>query len=240
MKSKEKIYKFHVKNLRSVESGMLQVARSIRKAISKDEKTIVDSFTRLFALLLGVWSECRLCKLTFEPNAFNDIDIELIYDQPTQIDKWQKAIELAFRKHYKVPRAALSDTTLPHSVFARYTTLIGLLENDLKPIIELRNKLAHGQWIYPLNYDGNDIAQKQMDALRLENLLSLQYKAKILSYITDIVNDLAVSESTFDRDFDKHYSLVIQIRTNLSKHSYCNYERRLKQNYNTGRQHHAN
>jgi hypothetical protein len=51
-----------------------------------------------------------------------------------------------------------------------------MLAKDLSSIIELRNKLAHGQWVYPLNNDSNDVAQEQMDALRVENLLSLQFK----------------------------------------------------------------
>jgi hypothetical protein len=94
------------------------------------------------------------------------------------------------------------------------------LEKDLRSVITLRNKLAHGQWIYPLNEALDDIAQEQMDALRTENILSLTQKAALVNYICDSIHDLVVSRPTFDRDFDDHFRCVEQIRVNISRKSY--------------------
>jgi hypothetical protein len=87
-------------------------------------------------------------------------------------------------------------------------------------VITLRNKLAHGQWIYPLNDDLNEIAQEQMDALRTENIFSLKQKATLLNYVCDSIHDLVVSRPTFDRDFDDHFRCIEQIRVNISNKSY--------------------
>ena len=40
--------------------------------------------------------------------------------------------------------------------------LNSLLEAELRPVIELRNKFAHGQWSYILTNDEEDVNSKQM------------------------------------------------------------------------------
>lgn len=121
------------------------------------------------------------------------------------------------------------------SADSRYSTISDMLENDLRPIIELRNKLAHGQWVYPLNSRGNDVAQKQMDALRQENLLSLQFKKNLVSKLADLVHDLVVSLPTFQRDFDKNYAHIEDTRRNLQTRSYESWVKQMQQKYLRGK-----
>jgi len=195
MKPPEKLYEFHVKNLRGIEDAIDRVSRSTRAAISQGDDYTVSAFVRLQALLVGVWSECRLRKLLYEPMGFTEYERDTIALKPSQLTKWEAAVELGFRGQYSVPRAALSDSTLSHAAHSRYTTLVSLLNDDLRSIIELRNTLAHGQWAYPLNSDETDVAQEQMDALRTENLPSLQFKKTLLSYLADAVHDLSCIET---------------------------------------------
>src|SRR2546427_18894 len=82
-------------------------------------------------------------------------------------------------------------------------------------VIVLRNKLAHGQWAYPLNEQLDDVAQSQMDALRDENILSLKQKSGLIEAFCDSIHDLVVSPPTFERDFDNHFRRVAQLRANL-------------------------
>lgn len=234
MRTPEKLYEFHVENLRAIEAAMDRVALSLRRAISREDKETISSFTRLYALLLGAWAECRLRKLIYEPTGFDDQDRSLVTSQSTQLERWQNAVEIAFRKHYDVGSATLSDSTLPHSAFSRYSTILDMLGNDVRATIELRNKLAHGQWAYPLNSEGNDVAQEQMDALRCESLLSLQFKRAALSYLSDAIHDLVVSRPTFERDFDKHYRNIIHMRTNLQTRDYESWAKQMREKYSRG------
>ena len=235
MKSPQKLYQFHVANLQEIDRAIEGVARSLRTAISQDDKNTTSSFMRLYALLLGAWAECRLRKLVYEPQGFNDLERSSIHAESTQLKQWQKAVEVGFRRQYKIPKTILTDSVLEHSTYSRYITLSDLLASDLRSIIELRNKLAHGQWIYPLNDSSDDVAQEQMDALRLENLLSLQFKKTLLESLSSAIHDLVVSKPTFERDFDKHYRTIVETRRNLKNRSYENWAESLRQKYKRGK-----
>ena len=220
MKPPQKLYQFHVANLREIERAMKRVARSLRAAISQNDTTIVSSFVRLYSFLLGAWAECRLKKLVYEPKGFGNSEREVIQIEPTQLKQWRKAVEAAFRRQYNVPKAPLTSSVLLHSAYSRFVTVSDMLDKDLSSIIELRNKLAHGQWVYPLNSDGTIVAQDQMDALRVENLLSLQFKKKLIETLSAIIQDLVVSKPTFESDFDDYFRLIAETRRNLHTRNY--------------------
>jgi hypothetical protein len=236
MKSPKRIYKFHVANLQEIDYAMGRVASSLRTAISKGDGKTTSSFMRLYALLLGAWAEERLKKLIYEPNGFTKPERDIILVPSTRLEQWQKALELGFRRQYKVPKAHLSESSLSHSAHSRYTTLSTMLEDDLRSVIQLRNKLAHGQWVYPLNSDENDIAQEQMDALRNENLLSLQFKKTLLTSLAAAIHDLVVSRPTFERDFDDHFRAIVETRCNLQKRDYEQYVANMRQKYIRGQE----
>ena len=236
MKPPNKIYEFHVSNLQIIDASINRVALSLRRAISQRDEVTTYTFVRLYALLLGAWAECRLCKLLYEPSGFNGQARDRINSTSTHLDRWQTAVELAFRKHYGVPRAVLSQISLPHSAYSRYITLINMLQADLRPIIELRNKLAHGQWVYPLNNEGNDVAQEQMDSLLVENLLSLQFKKALISHLSMAIHDLVVSQPTFERDFDKRYQDIVDTRRNLQTRNYQSWVAQMQKKYQRGKE----
>lgn len=222
-----KLYKYHVANLRSIEITIKSTTLSARRAIAEENQQATDSFVRLCAFLLGAWAETRLNKLLFEPKGFQDVERQLILSQSTQLENWQKAIEVAFCKQYKVPSAKLTDNTLPFTAFARYSVISDILDTDLRSVIEIRNKLAHGQWIYPLNNDGTDVEANKFKQLKFENLPSLQCKLSLISSIADIIHDLIVSITTFERDFDSHYKQITTTRNNLKNRKYSEYANKL-------------
>ena len=124
-----KLYKYHVSNLRSIDIAIKNTAISSRRAIAEKNHKSTDSFVRLYAFLLGAWAETRLKKLLFEPTGFQETERQLILSQTTQLDKWQKAVEVAFRKQYDVPSAPFTEHTLPFTAFARYSVISGILNN---------------------------------------------------------------------------------------------------------------
>jgi hypothetical protein len=234
MKSPEKLYSLHADNLRTVDRGLARVGRACRRAISRGDEKSVACFILVYALLLGAWAECRLRKLLYEPSGFDQGEREAIGCKRTELGRWQAAVELAFRRQYKIPKAILTPDTLDHSAHRRYTDLIDLLCTNLRPVIELRNKLAHGQWAYPLNNAGNDVAQEQMKALRCENLLSLQYKKTLLKHLAEAINDLAVSRPAFERDFDARFRGIVATKRDLVTRNYETYAAKMRGKYLRG------
>lgn len=98
----------------------------------------------------------------------------------------------------------------------------------------MRNKLAHGQWKYPLNDRMDNVAQDQMNILRGENVFSLRQKFNLLKILCQIVHDLVVSKPTFERDWDKHFGRFEQTRTDIKRMSYDKWEARVRAQYKRG------
>ena len=222
-----KLYKFHVENLRSIEIALSNAAISARKSISQKNNPATQSFIRLYAFLLGAWAETRLHKLINESGAFSDEEKTKIFSQGTHLDQWIKIVEVSFRKYYKITKSDLNEKTLPHSAFHKLNTIRDILDGDLRLIIEVRNKLAHGQWVYPLNSSCTDVESNKYALINKENIMSLQFKRALLSTVADIIHDLVVSIPTFHRDFDSHYKNIVNIRNNLSCRTYTDYQHAL-------------
>jgi hypothetical protein len=222
----DKLYEFHVANIHSIEIALNNSALAARKAIAEQNTPAIKSFVSLNALLLGAWSENRLRKLLQEKNGVTTVDRKKILSKQSQIDQWLMLIEVSFRKHYKIPYARL-DNNLPFSAKAQHAILVDIIHQDLRSIIEVRNKLAHGQWAFPLNNEGTDVEQEKCKLLIKENLPSLQYKRSLLISLSDIIHDLVVSPNTFVRNFDKNYKNIANTRGNINNRSYDNYKKQL-------------
>jgi hypothetical protein len=235
VKAPEKLYQFHVRNLRSVTDGLEHVFASGREAVARAHQDGVHAHVRLVSFLLGVWSEARLLKLLYEPNGFSELERSRVLNE-TALTRWQALVELAFRRHYDIPQAELRPPKLPSTAHFRLTKLQEALETDLRAVITMRNKLAHGQWAYPLNDALDDVAQEQMDALRNENLLLLRQKFRLLDILCNVVHDLAVSRRTFERDWDEHFRVFEQTRTNIERKDFATWEAQLRRRYRQGRE----
>jgi hypothetical protein len=222
--NQSKIFKYHVANLKSLELAINNTAIAARKAISEQNQPGTLTFTRLYAFLLGAWAETRLHKLLNENGAFSTANREIILSQQSQIEQWLKAVEISFREYHKIPKAKLTEHTLLHTSFHRLNTINIILDKDLRSVIEVRNKLAHGQWVYPLNSDCTDVEQKKCELIRKENILSLQFKKSLITCVAEMIHDLSVSLPTFERDFDKHYKKIISTRINLVNRKFSVYQ----------------
>lgn len=220
-----KLYRFHVANLRELELAIGHAARLARSAIaSRDPQQSLRSLLRLYALLIGAWAECRLRKLLHEEFGFAAEERAVVLAGATQLEQWRMTVDLAFRKHHKVSKAELDARVLGVAHAARRNALHDTLNNELKILIEIRNKLAHGQWVYPLNNDGTDVESDKYKLINKENLQSLQLKFALTGHLADAVHDLVVSPRTFERDFEAHFRKLNQVRTNLGTKDYGRYE----------------
>jgi len=200
----------------------------------KDPENNLRSLLRMYTLLLGAWAECRLQKLLHEEFGFTSVEREQVESKTTQLSQWQETVDLAFRKHYGIA-PPLDEQSLGSQNNDRYTPLKDILANDLRIVIEIRNKLAHGQWINPLNSAGTRLNVDKQRLLNNENLMSLQIKRSLINHLADIVHDLVVSSATFERDFDRHYSRLCQEQVNLRTKDYNKFRSQLERHANARR-----
>jgi hypothetical protein len=132
-------------------------------------------------------------------------------------------------------RAPLEVPSLPFSASARHKELEQLLIEQMRPVLELRNRLAHGQWVYTLTNDQSGISPELMRLLNIENALSLQFKQQLLEHMASAIHDLIVSPPTFDRDFDHHFSLIVQLRARIKRDFYVDWVSSLRAKHAEGR-----
>lgn len=224
MNNPEKIYRFHVTNLREIQSALLRISLLARRVIAdSDRSEYLRSLVRLYALVLGCWAETRLRKLLYERGAFSEEERGTILRKRPQLEQWKLLIELSFRKHYEIPKERFSEISLGVANYARYRILHEVLDEELAIVIQIRNKLAHGQWVFPLNDDETGVNPDYFKKIKKENLLSLQFKFELLKHLADLTHDLVASLETFERDFDFHFRRLDQARTNLKRRHYSKY-----------------
>ena len=228
MRDPRELYRFHVENLREIEITLKNISLLARAQIAKgDPSKHLRSLLRLYALVLGCWAETRLRKLLYEQGGFDDAARGTLLTLPSKLDQWKASVDLAFRQHHHIGHRRIDRVSLGVGHFARNQVLHEVLDRDLAIVIQIRNKLAHGQWVYPLNDDGTSVNSDYYRRIKKENLLSLQFKYALLKYLAELINDLVVSPATFRRDFDMHFRNLEQERHNLNKRSYSKYEENL-------------
>ncbi|MBB5986619.1 hypothetical protein [Sphingobium lignivorans] len=230
----ENLYKAHVKNLRAVDTALERMLRELNASLSRCDETTSDALLKTTMLLLGAWAEDRLRKMLFEPNGFTPAERQQITSAGSQIEIWKAALERGFRKRYQIPLADLSQT-LPLTPRARYAALLSVIEDDLRPIIEVRNKLAHGQWIRPLNSENDDYSPVHTQQINGENAHSVKCKHRLLEYLSQIIHDLAVGGQAFERDFDGHYSKLEHAKRETTSRSYQKWLAAMRAKYQRGR-----
>ncbi len=226
-------FAWHTKNLRAINTSMDRLSLSIRRAIRKEDKKTVSALTPYYALSLGMWSEVRLLKLLHERRGFTLEEIKEILSR-NLIEMWKFVVEMSFRKHYK--KDELTIKTLKHTKYQQYQTIKESLDQELIPVIELRNRLAHGQLTYTLCSDRTGINTQLMANLNRENIVTLQLKRRLLDHIARIIHSIAVFHPNFDKDFDKNYDIVINATEQIQECDFEAYSRYLRSRYFRGRE----
>lgn len=156
--------------------------------------------------------EVKVLKVIYEYNAFTDSEIGTILNATLQ-DKWVLALNFAICKAYGVPVINESEVIKSRLSFTsrlRYLELLRIIKEIFTKSIEVRNRLAHGQWEYAFTNDLKNISSAITGRLKTERIINLQLNIKLFKSLAELINSLAVSPLTFERDFDLHYSRIEQ------------------------------
>lgn len=207
----------HSENLSEVKNTIVQLQRlhkaEIRSTGSFRNPDIAQpsvlAIRRVHLLLVGIMAEATLKKVIADPTGFSDQEREIIWGRNTQELQWRKTVELAFRRHYGVASSGtLNNSSLGAVPNAQRLMLLALIRDQLQPVITDRNKIAHANWIWQLKSQSNDEFvlnprnHATYDYCRIEALNKATQALGALVYL------LAVSEPTFQRDYDKQLAII--------------------------------
>ena len=229
----------HSENLAAVKKGLTQLERAHKEAIRSGSAPQIETLRRLHFLTLGILAEATLRKIVVDPLGFNDRERQLVWRARSQLDRWLEAVELSARRHYKVLiHKPVDASSIGLEAFDRYDTVRSLLTGQLRPVIEDRNKIAHGQWKWRLR-SGQENSFLETTPPSLPNYCSLSSQAQLITTIGNLVHIFAISEPTFERDYQKLMSKLAEAQSGLDGHDYARLVAQLKCRKNPNKDHPA-
>ncbi|MEM9670692.1 MAG: hypothetical protein AAF950_17390 [Pseudomonadota bacterium] len=200
------IFQAQVKNVRSLKSALRQIRRSINASLRGKDQPAVDTLTKTYALLFCAWAEANFSKVVHTPYGFDLDEIGQVQAAKAAgiVAAWKKCVELGLR-HLNAERGSFQPN-------ARRKLERAIDDHVLDPS-ELRNKLAHGQWVIALNRN-NDAIQKEM-SLRIERLDLVKIDSWIAGHdvLAQLVEQLIESpQRAFVRDW---YRYVVDLEQKI-------------------------
>ncbi len=197
-------FRQHSRNLKSVEHGLLMAERAHKAAIRRNHQDEIEFHSRMHLLVVGVMAEARLRKILWDPSGFNNRERDLVLSKRSQLERWELAVEYAFRRHYTIPMHLGLDA-VPQPQRDQSARLRSMLGTDLKPVIETRNDVAHGFWEWIMNARETSITAA---APSLLNYLQIHRRSGALAELGGLIYALTISEPTFQRDYDEHLNAI--------------------------------
>ncbi len=234
------MFKQHQKNLKALELTIERIQSDIRRYISiSDEKNehleeTIYSYTKILSHLISSWIEVRVLKLAYEENAFSSENITAILLAKEFKGKWETALNIAICKAYNLKSNTSIASQLPFTTRKRYEELMAIIEDELQISYQIRNRIAHGQWVIAFTNDLSKPSPDLTGRLKQENIVTLQLKYKLFKSLAQTIHDLAVSPKTFERDFDKNYKIIEDQRLNVHKRDYEKYKASFRKKYQRG------
>lgn len=175
------------------------------RAVRKDTKVSELSLDNIFAkIIIGLW--ISLLEVEYE---LLNIKVGLKKEKDSLKDKYLKLVDRLFQEKYLNNSGKnINQRNLGHDSYQRYKTLNDIINNELANFIEIRNKIAHGQWHVAFSDSGNVNNDITAHVWKLSKKDLLILKALVMN-IPAILNTLFQSNKTFERDFDKIINKVL-------------------------------
>jgi hypothetical protein len=189
--------------------------RALKKATKFNELTLDNIISKL---LLPLWVsvlEVELNILLFESTNYTEKFLDCTnLASLSECDRWTNLTTYFFKEQYLKgnQKREITETTIGDTNYHRYCTLTELINNDLKPYIELRNRIAHGQWAVAFNISSTDTNQKITQKAWTLSKKDLILLKAFIENLPKLLKQLIVSKRTFERDYDRYMN-----RINLAK-----------------------
>lgn len=229
--TEEQLQKYHRNNFDQVNSAVKQIERATRSAVGRNDEPAVKHFTNVLMMMVAVKAEARLNQVLYVPDGLKEVQRRQILAESSLYDKWRATVDLAYRVKFSIPVNASIVDKLLHSDRARYETIVSFLADELQELIQSRNKLAHAQWMFPLNKEFTEVSPDLMRFMKTENCVTLFLRNEALDAMGNIISDLIQSQKLFQSRFDEHYKRVQKVQRKLAVVDYEKYKANLRRKH---------
>ncbi|MFP2516516.1 hypothetical protein [Buttiauxella agrestis] len=206
------VFQSQTKNVKELDRAWRIAKISLNLALKNDRVAEARIHTKTLALIYSAWTEALFSKLIHTPYGFELTEIENIKNIKGMENKWRRCLKLAKAKVLSVP--TFNSVHLSSAELYIKTLII----DYVKTPSELRNRIAHGQWV--VAFQGNSVtdissdltlAISELDVVTLDNLkMGFQGLADIIEAMIESPNN------AFVKDYTKVESAL---KSNLSRRS---------------------
>lgn len=213
------MYKYWKKNKRQLEMTICYLNRfqvdGLRKGKKLNEISLDNLYSKLNLVLWMSLLEVEFNILISENEQFtNDFVGANNITNKTETEKWIELIKYYFKKNYfKRQDREISLINLGDTNYHRFEVLTKTIEQDLKPFMEMRNRIAHGQWAVAFNSictEQNRGITKYIWTLSKKEMMLVKAFVKNLP---PLIKLLITSKETFERDYDRYIYRLIKAKT---------------------------
>ena len=198
------IFQSSVSNVRELKRQRTALKRLFNRSLRQKDHSGFEALKRLYALLYSSFAEVSFLKVIHTPYGFSENEITQIQGQRNLEQKWIKCLELAFQR--------INNIANKGEIQNKRQTLERLIQTYIIEPSQLRNKIAHGQWVVALNNDNT--ALNADTTQRINNLDFVQVDILFVVYekIGQVVEDLIESpHKAHFRDFYFHITELEQL-----------------------------
>ncbi len=185
----------HSKNRRKVKQAITQANRSLNEAIKTNNAMLEYVNTRVLLLLYVCYLETTMDYLIDAyPAQLPQKIRDRVAAQQSEVDRWLCLVDSMFIRRYLTGRkTSLTMLTMGHTAYMRYMYVRDLTNTQVRACIEMRNKLAHGQWAVALNNEGSSKNQDITSKLWTLTKKDLMLIKGVVNRYVDIMENLIAS-----------------------------------------------
>ncbi len=204
------IYEAQCENVRALLAARKQIKTNINEALRSSKDHQAKALTKTLAVVFTAWVEASFSKLLHTPDGFDLDEIATIKAASSKnvVRGWEKCIEIAIQDH---------DADMSGFDQSDRDRLQVAVQDLIKDPSELRNKIAHGQWVRALNGKNTDVNEVATAAISELSVVKIDMWFDCQSKLSVIVEHLIVSPN---KAFIKTYrNLMYQLETMYSQRS---------------------
>lgn len=201
--------RLHKKNRTRTRHGITHLNRALNSALRRDEEDSAYIHVRCLLILWIAYFETSINCILHSANQLTYRERRLIVAKHSLLDKWLLLLDVCFRKYYMPTRKRnFTKLNLGATNFYRYKELKMVLQNQVGPLIEVRNRLAHGQWHIAFNNEGTDKSQDLTSHIWKLTKKDILYIKSLIYSVVSLLTELTCSRASFEKKFDNYIKRI--------------------------------
>lgn len=206
------------RNVRHLKRVRKNLAMDINLYLIKNDLFQVSIKTKLYSLLYSALSEAQFTQILHTPYGFHHSEILKVQSQRSLGESWHYMLDLALEK--------VGDWKTNRDLETRRKFLKETIVEYIEKPQELRNKIAHGQWVHALNSLNTKENVDTTNRIKNLNVVTISIWFEVHQYLCFIIRDLIQSpKKGFHNNYWNYY---VDFQSFLAKSKTWTLEKKVK------------